>query len=1323
MPLTNLHIFLDLWDPKKETVKRDFYNQWPDCFHFKDFPPCHPEYVNDMRHVVLSTEAHEQVMAFAQKFWDARSVALKTQVIKSPGNDKAGKEAADRWLTKAMQAWKINKIIDEIVQIDHVYATLSTSDPPSVNQSGAAFKIPIILERLFGPEVFLDRTANLFVDPTSTFVQRLLANRFNSYRHVRRREKKQVEKNEIELNALMEDFHAANDDAPTTALREKIKTWIELSTTNFNLYKKYNDEENVKKYEDSRNEFLGLLKVMGYPHSSGEGKDMRELNQKLLKAVSTLSARKEIEDVALGIQTVIESVALDRENIEPFDFNQEPEFDWEEGTEKYRTMSTEQLWNRLGLLPREGSEKRPHIPYFNMYIDKTAQISPSDEPEQFAEDCPNRNPDIIPFNIQWHQLVGVNKAVDQAFRGHPLLLMDEVGFGKTLQVVATICTLVYFHHFYKRRGHFPGAFAKAKFQNKEGNIPDLGSILVIPNTLLPQYTIEFDRYLIPNAFDYPRYEGQFNTEKRKDFWSLWHSSNQPRIQRIVLASLKAVESDAALTHTLTEVNGGELRWDEASRGKESTICNQQWLCASMDEVHAGRKLNRAHIGYTCVAEKALFALGQSATPVQQSPKDLWNIGRFLRIPGFVGPAADGLYVKMSKDLAIATRQDRKNAKQNPHSQILGHAEGRRADSATGKVIVESVGMIRKKFAGFVIRRNKDSKDFNNKPITGLAPPLELTLLLRLYSDEAAFFEQLLATATESKQFVAQPRFHLTSRLALTHKSCAYGTGWPKNLTKEIWDKIRSVKLDAVVLLIQHHLAKNNAVPARIKLSTPDKPLEIEEDVTQSVINVPEDAGPDKIIIFSNFVKNLPQIGAVLQLFGIEFLQYNGEVTPKKRAETVRQFQRPDGPRVMIISQVGSVGLNLDFANIMIVLDTLWSAQEYNQLVGRIHRYPQVKPVIVYRLVAANSPDVFLNNLSMDKGMIQEAFVTSSEKLKCLIGGTDYVPQDLESDAEVEDEGEMAEMDTKKKARSKKNPTDQATKPKRSRKKKAAQNDLTRTDEAAGKPKEKKKATAQGSSTSDTTKRSKESKEKVLIQTISTQASTESQSQSAVRQSQQTETKQDCSKTTSDQFAGYQPAATAITESRISAQSKQLPRQSHSVAQQYQDFDDLFTQPDSYDIEPLQLEGAAIKKQPEATRTPQEDDGNKIDGDGSDCTHQPHSDVAQASRTIGTQLEQYEDFDDLFTQPDFKPAIDKKRKRPEALQEEDESKDYGNGSDSSASFVATMQAQSKRVRTHGDGSSSGKQSERLKNLAKELPGTTSALPPIKSTYGKQKPRRA
>ena len=74
------------------------------------------------------------------------------------------------------------------------------------------------------------------------------------------------------------------------------------------------------------------------------------------------------------------------------------------------------------------------------------------------------------------------------------------------------------------------------------------------------------------------------------------------------------------------------------------------------------------------------------------------------------------------------------------------------------------------------------------------------------------------------------------------------------------------------------------------------------------------------------------------------------------------------------------------------------------------------------------------------------------------------------------------------------------------------------------------------------------------------------------------------------------------------------------------------------------------------------------------------------------------------EPDFKPAIDKKRKRPEALQKEDESKDYGYGSDSSASFVATMQAQSKRVRTHGDGSSSGKQSERLKNLAKELPGT-------------------
>jgi SNF2 family DNA or RNA helicase len=61
-------------------------------------------------------------------------------------------------------------------------------------------------------------------------------------------------------------------------------------------------------------------------------------------------------------------------------------------------------------------------------------------------------------------------------------------------------------------------------------------------------------------------------------------------------------------------------------------------------------------------------------------------------------------------------------------------------------------------------------------------------------------------------------------------------------------------------------------------------------------------------------------------------------------------------------------------------DTLWSAQEDNQLIGRIWRHPQKKDVHVYRLIADKTPDVFLNNISFDKAAIHNAFTGASTHL-------------------------------------------------------------------------------------------------------------------------------------------------------------------------------------------------------------------------------------------------------------------------------------------------------------------------------------------------------
>jgi hypothetical protein len=124
---------------------------------------------------------------------------------------------------------------------------------------------------------------------------------------------------------------------------------------------------------------------------------------------------------------------------------------WKEGVEEWQEKTEDELWEMLGLL-----EKR--LPMFNERVDMHSLHDPWDaEGKRWFED-PENQAQIMPLAPHWHQLVGIYKMLNHAFRGKPILLMDEVGLGKTLQVVSVIAVLAFFCAFCDQNGRFPGAF-------------------------------------------------------------------------------------------------------------------------------------------------------------------------------------------------------------------------------------------------------------------------------------------------------------------------------------------------------------------------------------------------------------------------------------------------------------------------------------------------------------------------------------------------------------------------------------------------------------------------------------------------------------------------------------------------------------------------------------------------------------------------------------------------------------------------------------------------------------------------------------------------
>jgi hypothetical protein len=58
---------------------------------------------------------------------------------------------------------------------------------------------------------------------------------------------------------------------------------------------------------------------------------------------------------------------------------------------------------------------------------------------------------------------------------------------------------------------------------------------------------------------------------------------------------------------------------------------------------------------------------------------------------------------------------------------------------------------------------------------------------------------------------------------------------------------------------------------------------------------------------------------VLSLYGVDSLSIDGDMTFEKRHKIVFRFHEPDAPRVFIFSSVGTAGLNLALAHIVIFL--------------------------------------------------------------------------------------------------------------------------------------------------------------------------------------------------------------------------------------------------------------------------------------------------------------------------------------------------------------------------------------------------------------------
>lgn len=142
-----------------------------------------------------------------------------------------------------------------------------------------------------------------------------------------------------------------------------------------------------------------------------------------------------------------------------------------------------------------------------------------------------------------------------------------------------------------------------------------------------------------------------------------------------------------------------------------------------------------------------------------------------------------------------------------------------------------------------------------------------------------------------------------------------------------------------------------------------------------VKSVPE---TEKIVIFSQWTGVFKLFSHGLIANGIRFVQFSGSSKVDERTFAISKFNNNPEVRVILITtKSGGVGLNLNRANHVIMLDLMYNPYAELQAFDRVHRIGQERPVFVHKLVVNETVETWLEALQENKKTTANKILSTS----------------------------------------------------------------------------------------------------------------------------------------------------------------------------------------------------------------------------------------------------------------------------------------------------------------------------------------------------------
>jgi SNF2 family DNA or RNA helicase len=160
---------------------------------------------------------------------------------------------------------------------------------------------------------------------------------------------------------------------------------------------------------------------------------------------------------------------------------------------------------------------------------------------------------------------------------------------------------------------------------------------------------------------------------------------------------------------------------------------------------------------------------------------------------------------------------------------------------------------------------------------------------------------------------------------------------------------------------------------------------------------------DRLVVFSQFKEALKEFERRFQSMGISVVRYDGDISDAKAVEAQLDFDGKTAPNhaqgtdcndecvnwgrycsgykwqvILCHYKKGGVGLNLNAARQMIILDREWNPGKEDQAVGRIDRMDNTRDSIVHTIHVANTIDGFMDMLIDQKKEMIDDFESTND---------------------------------------------------------------------------------------------------------------------------------------------------------------------------------------------------------------------------------------------------------------------------------------------------------------------------------------------------------